>query len=129
MNWAILATGTIAAKFAETVNGMKGEDRLAACGSRSREKAEAFGRKYGIPRAYGSYEELLRDEEVDAVYVATPNNMHYENCMACLEAGKHVLCEKPFTTNVTVSYTHLDVYKRQEGLTGTSAFSCRKQQW
>ena len=51
MNWAILATGTIAAKFAETVNGMKGEDRLAACGSRSREKAEAFGRKYGIPRA------------------------------------------------------------------------------
>lgn len=49
MNWAILATGTIAAKFAETVNGMKGEDRLAACGSRSREKAEAFGRKYGIP--------------------------------------------------------------------------------
>ena len=100
MNWAILATGTIAAKFAETVNGMKGEDRLAACGSRSREKAEAFGRKYGIPRAYGSYEELLRDEEVDAVYVATPNNMHYANCMACLEAGKHVLCEKPFTTNV-----------------------------
>ena len=92
MNWAILATGTIAAKFAETVNGMKGEDRLAACGSRSREKAEAFGRKYGIPRAYGSYEELLRDEEVDAVYVATPNNMHYANCMACLEA---------------VSYTHL----------------------
>lgn len=79
MNWAILATGTIAAKFAETVNGMKGEDRLAACGSRSREKAEAFGKKYGIPRTYGSYEELLRDEEVDAVYVATPNNMHYEN--------------------------------------------------
>ena len=77
MNWAILATGTIAAKFAETVNGMKGEDRLAACGSRSREKAEAFGKKYGIPRTYGSYEELLRDEEVDAVYVATPNNMHY----------------------------------------------------
>ena len=100
MNWAILATGNIAAKFAETVNGMKGEDRLAACGSRSREKAEAFGKKYGIPRTYGSYEELLRDEEVDAVYVATPNNMHYENCMACLEAGKHVLCEKPFTTNV-----------------------------
>ena len=55
MNWAILATGTIAAKFAETVNGMKGEDRLAACGSRSREKAEAFGKKYGIPRTYGSY--------------------------------------------------------------------------
>ena len=69
MNWAILATGTIAAKFAETVNGMKGEDRLAACGSRSREKAEAFGKKYGIPRTYGSYEELLRDEEVDAGYV------------------------------------------------------------
>ena len=83
MNWAILATGTIAAKFAETVNGMKGEDRLAACGSRSREKAEAFGKKYGIPRTYGSYEELLRDEEVDAVYVDI-YNMYDEDLLLYL---------------------------------------------
>lgn len=100
MNWGIMATGTIAAKFAETVNGMKGEDRLAACGSRTREKAEAFAKEYGIPASYGSYEELLSDPGVDAVYVATPNNMHFDNCRMCLDAGKHVLCEKPFTTRV-----------------------------
>lgn len=97
MNWGIMATGTIAAKFAETVGKMEKEERLSACGSRSLEKAKAFAGQYGIERAYGSYEALLEDREVDAVYIATPNSMHYENCRQCLEAGKHVLCEKPFT--------------------------------
>lgn len=55
------------------------------------EKCEAFGRKYGIPRAYGSYEELLRDEEVDAVYVVQLPTICIINCMACLEAGKYVM--------------------------------------
>lgn len=98
MRWGILATGTIARKFAETVKGMEGTDELTACGSRNQEKAERFAGEFGVRKAYGSYEELLEDGEVDAVYVATPNNMHFENCRMCLEAGKHVLCEKPFTT-------------------------------
>lgn len=99
MRWGILATGTIAAKFADTVNQMEDEQVLVACASRTMEKAKAFAEKYGIARAYDSYEAMLADEEVDVVYVATPNNMHFENCCMCLEAGKHVLCEKPFTVN------------------------------
>ena len=99
MNWGILATGTIAAKFAETVNKMEDTQTLVACASRTMEKAEAFREKYNILRAYDSYEGMIQDKEVNAVYIATPNNMHYENCVMCLEAGKHVLCEKPFTVN------------------------------
>lgn len=99
MKWGILATGTIAAKFAETVNAMEKEQTLAACASRSMAKAEAFREKYSIARAYDSYEAMMQDSEVEAVYIATPNHMHYENCLMCLKAGKHVLCEKPFTVN------------------------------
>lgn len=100
MKWGILATGTIAKKFAATVNQMKDSgESLAAVGSRREEPAKAFAEEYGIPKYYGSYEELAADPEVEAVYIATPNNFHYENCIMCLEAGKHVLCEKPFTTN------------------------------
>lgn len=104
MRWAILATGNIANKFAKTVLAMNAageEQKLIACASRSKEKAEEFGSLYGIEsvKCYGSYEEMVKDTEVDAVYVATPNNMHYDNCVMCLNAGKHVLCEKPFTTS------------------------------
>ena len=100
MNWGIIATGTIADKFARTVKAMESEgERLVAVGSRDKGKAEAFAEKYGIKNAYGTYEELAADAEVDAVYIATPNNMHFDNTMLCLAAGKHVLCEKPFTTS------------------------------
>ena len=99
MRWGIMATGTIAAKFADTVMKMGGEEQLTACGSRSMEKAEEFAGRYGIRHAYDSYEALAADPEVDAVYIATPNNLHFDNCRLCLDAGKHVLCEKPFTTS------------------------------
>ena len=100
MKWGILGTGNIASKFARTVNAMGEEgESLAAVGSRSIEKARAFAERSGIAKAYGSYEELLSDDEVDAVYIATPNSLHEENTLACIGARKHVLCEKPFTTN------------------------------
>ena len=100
MNWGILATGTIARKFASTVAQMGAEgERVAAVGSRHRESAKAFAEQYGIPRCCDSYEALAADPEVEAVYIATPNTLHYENCRLCLEHGKHVLCEKPFTIN------------------------------
>jgi predicted dehydrogenase len=70
---------------------------LAAVGSRSLERASAFARELGFAAAYGSYDELLADESVDAVYVATPHALHVEHVTAALEAGKHVLCEKPIT--------------------------------
>ena len=96
MKWGILATGTIAKKFASTAAQMKAEgEQVVAVGSRRMESARAFGEAYGIPRCYDSYEALAADPEVEAVYVATPNTLHYENCRLCLEHGKHVLCEKP----------------------------------
>ena len=76
--------------------GAEGE-QLVAVGSRHLESAQAFAQQYGIPRCYGSYEALAADPEVEAIYIATPNTLHYENCRLCLEQGKHVLCEKPFT--------------------------------
>lgn len=100
MKWGIIATGNIANKFARTIIQMReaGEEQnLVACASRHQEKADEFAGKYGIPYAYGSYESMMENPEVEAVYIATPNAMHYENSMMCLKAGKHVLCEKPFT--------------------------------
>ena len=63
------------------------------------DSAKAFAREHDIPRYYDSYEALVNDPDVEAVYVATPNSLHYENCRLCLEHSKHVLCEKPFTIN------------------------------
>ena len=100
MKWGILATGTIAKKFASTVAQMAAEgEQVVAVGSRQADHAAAFAAQYGIPRSYGSYEALAADPEVEAVYIATPNTLHYANCKLCLEHGKHVLCEKPFTIN------------------------------
>lgn len=98
MKWGIIATGTIAKKFASTVEQMGAEgEQLVAVGSRHIESAQAFAQQYGIPHFYNSYDALASDPEVEAVYVATPNTLHYENCRLCLEHGKHVLYEKPFT--------------------------------
>jgi xylose dehydrogenase (NAD/NADP) len=70
---------------------------VVAVASRDGARAEAYAAERGIPRAYGSYDRLLDDNGVDAVYVSTPNSLHYEWTMRALDAGKHVLCEKPFT--------------------------------
>ena len=99
MKWGILATGTIARKFASTINQLSSEGEiLTAVGSRSLDSARAFADQFSIPTCYGSYEQLAADPEVEVIYVATPNTLHYENCKLCLKHGKHVLCEKPFTT-------------------------------
>ncbi len=98
MNWGIIATGTIARKFAKTLNDMKGEgQRLVAVASRDMEKAQSFAKEFGAEKAFGSYEELASFDGIDAVYIATPNNLHYENTKMCLSHSKNVLCEKPFT--------------------------------
>lgn len=97
-NWGILAPGGIAHKFASDLKILK-QANLYAVGSRSKERAEAFARKYGFTKAYGSYEELAADPDVDIIYVATPHISHYENTMLCLDHGKAVLCEKPVAMN------------------------------
>ncbi|WP_226038091.1 Gfo/Idh/MocA family protein [Aquibacillus saliphilus] len=96
IKWGILGTGGIAKKFAEDLSYASNADRIAV-GSRTKNSAKEFAERYGIERAYGSYQELAEDKDVDAIYVATPHPFHKENVMACLRAGKAVLCEKPFT--------------------------------
>jgi len=94
--WGLLGPGRIAGSFARDLRLVPGAE-LTAVGSRSQPRAEAFAHEHGFASAYGSYEQLLADESIDAVYVATPHAVHAEQVTAALEAGKHVLCEKPLT--------------------------------
>ncbi|HEX5089388.1 MAG TPA: Gfo/Idh/MocA family oxidoreductase [Nocardioides sp.] len=94
--WGILGPGRIARTFARDLRLVPGAE-LAAVGSRSEARAAAFARELGFASAYGSYEALLADGSVDAVYVASPHALHVEHVTTALEAGKHVLCEKPIT--------------------------------
>jgi predicted dehydrogenase len=98
IRWGILGAGGIAGKFATGLTALD-DARLVAVGSRSAESAAAFAERFTIPRRHASYEALAHDPDVDAIYVATPHPMHYENALLCLRAGKAVLCEKPFTIN------------------------------
>ena len=94
----ILGLGGIARKMANTVNKTEGAV-LYAAGSRDIEKAKIFAKEFGAEKAYGSYEELAADPEVQLIYIATPHAFHAENAMLCLEHGKHVLIEKPAAVN------------------------------
>jgi len=98
--WGILGAARIAKKF---VDGLKilPNAELYAIASRSQERSEAFKEKHGLTKAYGTYEEMLSDPELDIVYIATTNNLHFEHTMMCLEAGKAVLCEKPFASDLS----------------------------
>jgi dihydrodiol dehydrogenase / D-xylose 1-dehydrogenase (NADP) len=98
IKWAIMGTGTIANSFAKGLEALE-DAKLYAVASRSKEKAEEFGKKYGAAKSYDSYEELVKDKEIDIVYIATPNTAHKDNIILCLNNGKPVLCEKPFTVN------------------------------
>lgn len=98
-HWGILATGTIAAKFTEDLRLLP-DAEVVAVGSRTAAAAAAFARRYDIPHAYGSWAELAADPVVDVVYVATPHAAHYSAALICVEAGKAVLVEKPFTLDV-----------------------------
>lgn len=97
LNWGILGTGMIARKFAEELHQSHPEN-LVAVGSRNKEKAAAFGNPYSIS-CTGTYEEILSDPSVEAVYIALPNGMHHQWSIAAMKAGKHVLCEKPIASN------------------------------
>ena len=97
-NWGILGTGNIAGAMAAALDLVPGA-RLRAVASRQQATADRFARRWNTAHAHGSYDALLADPEVDIVYIATPNALHKANILAALEAGKHVLCEKPITTS------------------------------
>lgn len=98
VRWGILGPGKIAAKFAAGLKILP-DAELTAVGSRSKERAETFGKEWNVPRRHTSYEALAADPDVDIVYVATPHVFHKTHSLLCLDAGKAVLCEKPFTIN------------------------------
>lgn len=97
VNWAILAPGRIANSMAAAMNGEAGDGKikLYAVASRNLERAQDFAKKWNFQKAYGSYEELYNDPEVDAIYIANPHAFHLESTLAALNKGKHILCEKP----------------------------------
>lgn len=112
MKMGILGAGGIAGTMAATIHRMP-QVTSWAVGSRTLEKAKAFAEKYGFERAYGSYEELVSDQEVQLVYIATPHSHHYEHIKLCLEHGKHVLAEKSFTQNAAQAREVIDLAKEK----------------
>ncbi len=107
IRWGILGTGGIARKFATGLQALD-DAALVAVGSRSAETADRFADQFGAPRRHASYAALAADPEVDAIYVATPHSLHQENSLLCLEAGKPVLVEKPFTINAQEARALID---------------------
>ena len=99
IRWGILSTARINQALLRPI---KAADRseLGAVASRNLAKAEAYAEENGIPKAYGSYEEMLADPDIDVVYISLPNGLHCEWTVKAAEAGKHVLCEKPLVTSL-----------------------------
>lgn len=95
---AIIGAGNIASQMARAINGLEAVNAYAIA-SRDLTKAQRFAGEYKFDKAYGSYEELVKDEEIDLVYIATPHSQHYANAKLCIEHGKAVLVEKAFTAN------------------------------
>ena len=113
MRVGIIGTGWIAEKAAITLNGLK-ECECYAVGSRTKEKAEAFAQQWNIPKAYGSYSELIADPDVDLVYIGTPHSHHYDVTKEALLAGKPCLVEKAFMANARQTEEILRIAKEKQ---------------
>jgi predicted dehydrogenase len=98
IRWGIIGTGDIAKKFARGLQVLP-DAELAAIASRKQESADEFAGLFKVSKAYPSYEQLAADNDLDVVYIATPHHLHCANAKMCLEAGRAVLCEKPFAIN------------------------------
>ncbi|WP_439592141.1 Gfo/Idh/MocA family protein [Microbacterium sp.] len=122
LRWGILGPGGIARAFASDLR-TAGLD-LVAVGSRSADTASAFAAEFDVPHVHDSYEKLVADPEVDIVYIATPHPFHAEQAVLALEAGKHVLVEKPFTINAEEAARVRDV-ARAKGLLAMEAMWTR----
>ena len=98
MKFGILAPGNIARSMAKAVSELEGMECYAVA-SRDYGRAEKFAKQWGFAKAYGSYQELAEDPQVELIYVASPHSHHYQHTKLCLEHNKHVLVEKAFTVN------------------------------
>jgi predicted dehydrogenase len=115
IRWGIIGLGAIANKFASDLLTIK-DAELYAVASRSQEKADDFGKKYGVSKTYDSYKALANDPNVDAVYIATPHALHKDNTLLCLDHGIAVLCEKPFAMNTDEVNTMIEKAKEKNVL-------------
>ena len=107
IRWGVLGPGAIARSFANGLKALSDAD-LVAVGSRSQERADKFGDEFDVPRRHAGYQDLAADPDVDAIYVAVPHSGHMECTILCLEAGKAVLCEKPFAINAKQAGAMID---------------------
>jgi D-xylose 1-dehydrogenase (NADP+, D-xylono-1,5-lactone-forming) len=123
MRWGILGPGRISRSFLTGLAGSATEHAVAV-GSRALDRAETTARLFEVPRAYGSYEQLLADPEVEAVYVGTPNSVHARWAIAAARAGKHVLCEKPLGVSRAEAETMFEA-AREHGVWLMEAFMYR----
>lgn len=110
---AIMGAGKIAAKMAAAINGLK-EIEAYAVASRNLEKARQFAKEWNFVKSYGSYEEMVKDPEINLIYIATPHAMHYENAKLCIEHGKNVLIEKAFTVNAKQAKELIDLAQKEK---------------
>jgi predicted dehydrogenase len=113
LSWGILGTGRIAGIFAKQLSQSK-TGKLTAVGSRSQASAEKFAAEYRVPRSHSTYEALLADSQVQAVYISTPHSLHAEWCLKAAKAGKHILCEKPLTLNHTEALAVVDTVRKHD---------------
>jgi len=125
VRWGVLSTARIGVEKVIPAMQLSEYCDVAAIASRSLEKAQAVAGRLGIPTAYGSYEELLADSDVDAVYIPLPNHLHVPWSIKALEAGKHVLCEKPIGLTVAEAEELQDVARKQPKLKVMEAFMYR----
>jgi D-xylose 1-dehydrogenase (NADP+, D-xylono-1,5-lactone-forming) len=121
--WGILSTANINRLVLEGARLADGAE-VVAVASRDAARATAYAREHGIERAHGSYEALLADEGIDAVYIPLPNSLHHEWTLRALEAGKHVLCEKPYSRRAADAEEAFDIAERN-GLILSEAFMWR----
>ena len=117
VRWGLLSTAKINAALIGPLQ-TAARSQLAAVASRDHGKAAAYAAEHHIPNAYGSYEDLLADPEIDAVYISLPNSMHAEWTIKAAQAGKHVLCEKP----LVVSLSELDQVEAAAAAAGVTVF-------
>lgn len=111
IKWGILGTSFISHVMAKAIQESP-TSKLTAIGSRSLTTAKAFAEKFSIPKAYDDYQQLLDDNDIDAVYIGLPNHLHKEWIIRCAKAGKHILCEKPFVISIEEAHEVISVLKK-----------------
>ncbi|MBV1911983.1 MAG: Gfo/Idh/MocA family oxidoreductase, partial [Kangiellaceae bacterium] len=112
LNWGVIGCGKIANVFATGLQDIENATLFAAA-SRSSTRLADYCQQYHVERSYGNYAQLAADSDIDAVYIATTHNFHYQNAILCLNNGKHVLCEKPLTVNAKQAAELFELAKQQ----------------